>query len=76
MKFQNTFSTAALLGVASSHTIFTNFINGGTVNGMLQKSYTKFLKKLTIAGVGVGIRCPSYDGVRNYKPRPFLVADL
>jgi len=34
MKFQNTFSAAALLGVASSHTIFTNFINGGTVNAL------------------------------------------
>jgi len=34
MKFQNTFPLTALLGVASSHTIFTQLTAGGTTNGI------------------------------------------
>ncbi|TVY29675.1 Endo-beta-1,4-glucanase D, partial [Lachnellula hyalina] len=47
MKFQNSFPITALLGVVSSHTIFTQLTSGGTTNG-----------------IGVGIREPTYDGVR------------
>jgi len=38
MKFQNTFPLTALLGVASSHTIFTQLTAGGTTNGIFMKT--------------------------------------
>ncbi|TVY93875.1 putative endo-beta-1,4-glucanase D, partial [Lachnellula willkommii] len=34
MKFQNSFPITALLGVVSSHTIFTQLTSGGTTNGI------------------------------------------
>lgn len=47
MKFQNTLSLAALLGVSSSHTIFTQLTSGGITSGA--SSYHRLWFQLTIS---------------------------
>ncbi|EHL00250.1 putative endo-beta-1,4-glucanase D [Glarea lozoyensis 74030] len=53
MKFQVSCSLSVLVGVASSHTIFTQLTAGGVTNGE---------KSEILTCIGVGIRIPSYDG--------------